>query len=203
VVAGVVVAVLAAGALALQTAHPSYDARVSFALAVPPAPGQNIYYAKIGTSGVSDLVRFSLSSPGVRQSLTAAGAGPYTVAIGSGSLGPDTDVLGYGDVMRVSGLGPDPATAQNTAALVVQSVRSQLSAWQDGQGTDAGTHVAVLDAQVPEVFEVPVHRAAGAVGIAALASLAGLVVAALTRPRPRARRGSGGPGGRGPAGAHR
>jgi hypothetical protein len=186
VIISAVVAVLAFGGLIVQMAEPSYDAEVTFAVAVLPQPGENIYDDKPGTSGLSDLVREHIESPPVRARLTAAGATDYTIAIGDGSLGKGTDVLGYGDVLRVRGTAADPDTARNTVDLVVGEIRAQLHGWQSEPGIDPTTRVAVLDTNQPQVFLVPVHRTVGGLGVVALAALTGLALSTGARRRAAA-----------------
>ncbi|MGY1796329.1 O-antigen ligase family protein [Geodermatophilus sp. SYSU D00525] len=184
---GVAAVVGAVGLLAVRAAQPAWSAEASLAIAVPPEPGQNIYYARVDTDGVTDLLRFGLDSTQVRTRLAAAGAGEYTVAIGTGSLGPHTDVLGFGDVMRVGMVAATPEEATHTVDLLVQEVDDELRRLQPGRDPASAGTVTVVDVQRPVVTLVPVHPAAGAAGVALLALLAGLVVAAVpvgSRPRP-------------------
>ena len=182
-VAAVVAVSLVGGGLLVQGARPLYGATVSFALAVPGST-ENIYFTRPENSGMSDLLRYSLLGPGIRSRLIAAGAGDYTVAIGTGSLGPHTDILGYGDLMRIRATGSAPAAAERTVDLVVHEVRSELSDWQAIEGADPSLAVATVNVSPPEISLLPVHRAVGAVGVVALSALLGMGAASVSRLLP-------------------
>jgi O-antigen ligase len=195
--AAAALATLAVGLFLVHTARPSYDARTSFALAVPLARGQSIITLQQGTNALSDVVRYSVHSGEVRSRLTREGAGPYTVAIGSGSLGPHTDVLGHGNVLTVSGIGSDPAAALDTVDMAVGQIRAELRDWQADGTRNGSSAIAVMPLETPQAREVPVRRTLGYVGVAALTAVVGFAASALSRRR-RQRKDVTGAQGHGP-----
>ncbi|MPQ99439.1 hypothetical protein GB931_16245 [Modestobacter sp. I12A-02628] len=174
--------VLLAGAAHVSVAVPSYEARGSIALAVPPRPGQNIFYGKLEITGVTDLVHQVMQSPRERARLVQLGAGDYQVAVGTGSLAPNTEVVGYGDVMWVGTSGSTVAEAQARAALVRDELVAELHALQSERGVDPTYEVAAVESfTTAEVVELPVRRSIGLATAAVLAGLAALTLSAVLR----------------------
>lgn len=188
----VAVAVFGVGAAAVLDARPAYSAETTVAVAVPPQPGDNIYFAKRDTTGVTDLLLRVLQSPETRAALAARGVADYEVAIGGGSLAPHTDRLGYGDVMRAAATASTPAAAADDADAVGSEIGTVLRNLQADPRIPAALKVAVVSSTTPVVSERTVHPVVGLAASAVLGLLAGLTVGAVTsrcRPDPSPVRG--------------
>jgi hypothetical protein len=176
-------AVLAGGGAFALGARPGYDAEASLALAVPPRDGQNIYYAKLDTTGVSNVVYAVVTDERVRDRLAAEGYGDYEVAIGGGSLAPRTDVLGYGDVLRVGAVAADPRRATQTVRAVIREIQAALDSLQGDPRIPEVLKVAVVESSAPQVAVLSVHPPLGVAGAAGLAVLLSTALSAALRRR--------------------
>jgi hypothetical protein len=183
VVVGFAATVLAAGGAFAFDARPGYDAEATLALAVPPRDGQNIYYAKLDTTGVSNVVYAVVTDERVRDRLAAEGYGGYQVAIGSGSLAPHTDVLGYGDVLRVGAIADDAGHARATVDAVIDQVQATLDELQGDPRIPDVLKVAVVESSAPQVAVLTAHLPIGIAGAAGLALLLALPVSTALRAR--------------------
>jgi O-antigen ligase len=177
-------AVLTAGGAALVAADPAYEARGSAALAVPGREGQNIYFGKLDTEGVSELVLRVVDGDRVRAELAAQGHDDFQLAVGNGSLAPFTEVHGSGDVLSIRATAPDPERAAATATAVLRAIEQGLRELQSDRGVDPGVQVAVVESfRTPAVSVLPVRPLLGVAGLAVLAGTAALGARALVRRR--------------------
>ncbi|CAN5473260.1 hypothetical protein BH10ACT4_BH10ACT4_06950 [soil metagenome] len=187
VVAVVAVAMLVAGVVAIRSAHSDYEAQGSVVLVVQKGPDNNTFDASTPIIGISDLVLFLLQDRSTREELAAAGVDDYSVALGSGSLAPYTDVRGESNIVWVAARAADPALALRNAQIVRSRLVSDLSDLQLARGIPKSIKIVAdhsfADAQV---YERGINRPlaiVGEVGVGALAIL--LLVLALLRLPPR------------------
>jgi O-antigen ligase len=173
----VIVGTLVAGGLAVRNAQSVYEARGSVLLLVPQASDENVYDATTDLPGVSNVMQYLMESDQVRGDLTAKGVGEYTMAIGSGSLAPYTDLVGSGNILWIAARGDTPEQALAGVTTVRSEFQAQLTALQAGKGIPPAAKVIVDHAYAdPEVFEVGVNRPAAVPGLVAVSALSGLLV---------------------------
>jgi O-antigen ligase len=187
VVAVVAVALLVAGVVAIRSAHSDYEAQGSVVLVVQKGPDNNTFDASTPIIGISDLVLFLLQDRSTKEELAASGVDDYSVALGSGSLAPYTDVRGESNIVWVSARAADPALALRNAQIVRSRLVSDLSDLQLARGIPKSIKIVAdhsfADAQV---YERGVNRPLAIVGEVAVGALAILLlVLALLRLPPR------------------
>jgi hypothetical protein len=183
-------AVFGAATVSATHARPAYMAAASVVVAVPPQPGDNIYFAKRDTTGVTDILLRVLASPATRAELAADGVTDYQVALGGGSLAPYTDRLGYGDVMRVAATAATPERAAADATAVGRKIGSVLRELQAGRGIPTSQKVDTVSSTSPAVSELAVHAPVGLAASAMLGLLASVAAGAVIGGR-RGRPSSG------------
>jgi O-antigen ligase len=176
--------VLVGGGAVVAGADPHHDARGTAVLAVPGRPGQNIYSGKLETEGVAELVVRVVESEETRQRLRNEGYGDFTLAVGYGSLARFTEIHGFGDVISISAIAPDPEQASATALAVLSTLEDSLHDLQAGRGIDPAVQVAVVESfRAPAVTALGVHPLLGMVGLAVLAGMAAAGARALVLRR--------------------
>jgi hypothetical protein len=122
-------------------------------------------------------MEYLMESDQVRGDLTANGVGEYTMAIGSGSLAPFTDLVGSGNILWIAARADTPEQALAGVTAVRSEFEAQLTALQAGKGIPPAAKVIVDHAYAdPEVFEVGVNRPAAVPGLVAVSALSGLLV---------------------------
>lgn len=172
-----VLALVAAGAVQIARAAPVYEARKSFVIQAGAAAGQNIYFEKLGTEGISDILAYRMRSQAMRALLAAQDIGNYEIAVGGGSTAPQSDVSGYGDLMAVATRSPQAADAVNDARAVAAAAGAQMHAMQENSGVDPSVEISVQEVPAaPLVYEVPVNRRNALAGLLALAVVAAAAV---------------------------
>ena len=187
VVAVVSVALLVAGVVAIRSAHSDYEAQGSVVLVVQKGPDNNTFDVATPIIGISDLVQFLLQDRSTKEELAAAGVDDYSVALGSGSLAPYTDVRGESNIVWVAARAADPALALRNAQIVRSRLVSDLSDLQLARGIPKSIKIVAdhsfADAQV---YERGINRPFAIVGEVAFGALAILLlVLALLRIPPR------------------
>lgn len=190
IVVAAVLAVLAVGGLATRTARPSFEATGTIVFLAPP-DGPNKFDDKIDIPGVSELMGVIMASPNVRARLAEDSVADYAVAVGDGSLGPRTDVIGSGELMRIAARSASAEDALRDAGVVRRELGDQLDLIQNGRGIPSALKVR-LDGSLAniEVYQRPVRipaAAAGTVGVALICA-AGLITAGRRLPGWRLRR---------------
>ena len=188
VVAVVSVALLVAGVVTIRSAHSDYEARGSVVLVVQKGPDNNTFDASTPIIGISDLVQFLLQDRSTKEELASAGVDDYSVALGSGSLAPYTDIRGESNIVWVAARAATPALALRNAQIVRSRLVSDLSDLQLARGIPKSIKIVAdhsfADAQV---YERSINRPLAIVGEVAFGALAiFLLVLALFRiPRSR------------------
>lgn len=188
VVAVVSVALLVAGVVAIRSAHSDYEARGSVVLVVQKGPDNNTFDASTPIIGISDLVQFLLQDRSTKEELASAGVDDYSVALGSGSLAPYTDIRGESNIVWVAARAANPALALRNAQIVRSRLVSDLSDLQLARGIPESIKIVAdhsfADAQV---YERSINRPLAIVGEVAFGALAILllVLALLRIPRSR------------------
>ncbi|UAJ78972.1 O-antigen ligase family protein [Leifsonia sp. ZF2019] len=186
-------AVFAACFLASRRAEGVFEARESVVPQVDPPKSTNAFDTRIDTDGLSVVLKYRMDGQQVHDELAAAGVDYYAVAVGSGSLAPYTDVLGYGDLMQLAARGVTVDEAKEKLITLRTTLQQQLDALQ-GPATNPDLHIRLEDSfSSIEVFSVPVSRTSAIAGGAVLggfvAALAALLLAVPrqrpTRPAPK------------------
>lgn len=181
-----VVAILAIGALSIQSARPSYEATGSIVLLGPPDGGNNLRDVKIDIPGVSDLMSTIMGSAEMRELLADDAVDDYAVGVGDGSLGPLTDRIGSGERMRIAARSSTEADALRDATRVREELGKQLAEIQYNRGIPSVLKVR-LDGTLAniEVYQQPVHTTVGAAGLLGVAAMSALLLVAAGRRLPR------------------
>lgn len=186
----VVLAVFAIGALATRTARPSFEATGTIVFLAPPA-GPNKYDDKVDIPGVSELLGVIMASPDVRFGLAEESVADYAIAVGDGSLGPRTDVVGSGELMRIAARSASGEDALRDAGVVRRELGDQLDLIQNNRGIPSELKVR-LDGSLAniEVYQRPIRVSAAAAGTVTVALIcaAALVAAGRRLPGWRLRR---------------
>jgi hypothetical protein len=177
---------------AFMLASPSYSAGASVVLFSPPdapeadSPGANPSvgenpFARYGDlSVVADLVARTMNSDAERAELLAQGVTGYEVVANRLQRGP---------VVDVTGTGPNPAAAVDSAQAVIDEFDSVLSEMQKAESADPAYFITSAPVEPPEtaVAQVgsTVRTAIAAIAVGGLGTL-GLAVAAEAFTRRRA-----------------
>ncbi|WP_025159077.1 O-antigen ligase family protein [Leifsonia aquatica] len=184
---GAGMAVFAGCFLASRDAQGVYEARESVIPQVDPPKSTNAFDTRIDTDGLSVVLKYRMDGQQVHDELAAQGVGYYAVAVGTGSLEPYTDVLGYGDLMQLAARGATVDEATAKLVTVRTAVQQELDRLQ-GPEVNPDLHIHLEDSfSSIEVFAVPVSRTSAIVGGAGLAAAVTLLVAlllAVPRQRP-------------------
>jgi hypothetical protein len=176
IVAASALTIVAIGIVATQAARGEFEAKGSVILRVLQSGDTNVYDQKIDAPGLSDVVRYVMDSRQMRATLADAAVTDYSVAVGTGSLAPLTDVDGYGDLMWFAARASTPDTARQNANLVRSTLTFEVGKLQSNQEIPSGLTVRADSFADTEVFETPVHRPAALLGVAALAGLGALLL---------------------------
>lgn len=179
-------AVFAACFLASRDAQGVYEARESVVPQVDPPKSTNAFDTRIDTDGLSVVLKYRMDGQQVQDELAAAGVDYSAVAVGTGSLAPYTDVLGYGDLMQLAARGATVDEAKEKLVILRTTLQKELDELQ-GTAINADLHIRIEDSfSSIEVFAVPVSRSSAVAGGAALAVfVAALVALLLAVPRQR------------------
>ncbi|GAB3041646.1 hypothetical protein GCM10027052_24310 [Parafrigoribacterium mesophilum] len=169
-------AIVAIGGAATLSARGEFEAKGSVVLRVLQSGDANVYDQKLEAPGLSDVVRYVMDSRQTRAALASAAVNDYSVAVGTGSLAPVTDVMGYGDLMWFAARAGTPDAARQNADLVRSKLTSEVGELQSNQEIPSGLTVRPYTFADIEVFETPVHKPAALLGVAALAGLGALLL---------------------------
>jgi hypothetical protein len=198
--AAVVTFLLVVAALVLSS--PTYAASASVALFSPPdAPeasetpdavpnaGENPFTRYGDLSVVADIVARKMDSDAERAALEAEGVSGYEVVANRLQRGP---------LVEVTGMGPNPAAAIDSAERVVAELEVVLAEMQESAGADPDYFIASDVIEPPEAAVAQVgstlRTAIAALAVGGLATLGLAVVAeAFTRRRDAARSASARP----------
>lgn len=167
-VGGLAVLTLAFGTLAIDRTPARYAATGSLVLAgAPPAASLAaiLYTSPRYLGDFPTMLAESVESPSERLLLRSMGhTGLYEIAVGNGSLEPQTDVVGSGELMRVGVTADTPEQALGTMNAVIQRIEGTMRAWQVKYDVKPDAAVRVQAAFLPSsaVAEKPSrHRADG------------------------------------------
>lgn len=179
-------AVFGACFLASRDAQGVFEARESVVPQVDPPKSTNTFDTRIDTQGLSVVLKYRMDGQQVHDELTAAGVDYYAVAVGTGSLAPYTDVVGYGDLMQLAARGGSVEEAEQKLVTLRTTLQTELDRLQ-GSAINPDLHIHIEDSfSSIEVFAVPVSRTSALVGGAALAAfVAALTALLLAAPRQR------------------
>lgn len=108
-----------------------------------PPYGGNPLVNSAGPQDVVQQLQRSAMSPATRQQLAERGYGTYEVAVGSGSLEHDTDVLGLGSTLTVAATSESQETASATASAVTTAIKATLREWQIDAGAPPRSLITV------------------------------------------------------------
>ena len=188
IVIAVIAGVFTAGGLAIQSARGDYEARTPVAVRVSKFATSNPYDSNVQLRGVSDVLLIIMKSDEVRDKLALSGTSEYSIAAGEGSLAPQSDVLGKGDLIWIATRADDEHAARVDADAVRSELELQLSDLQKGKAIPDGLKVITDTFAETQVFEVPVNRLGAAAGTLAVAGLSALVLTAGLRRRSEGRK---------------
>ena len=177
--AGILVLVVAAGVFGwnIVRAQPDFEATQSVLLRAPRDGGNNVYNVKIDVPGMSSVLLVALQSRETRDALERRGVDDYAVGVGSMSLGPLTDSLGTGEMMRIAARASSSEQASSDLDIVREEMESTVSRLQAGRGIPGTLQVRVESSLTDaEVFQRSVGRVpafGGAIGFLAIAAILG------------------------------
>jgi hypothetical protein len=109
---------------------------------LPPYAG-NPLVNRAGPQDVVQQLQSSATSTATRQQLGERGYATYEVAIGTGSLEHDTDVVGLGSTLTVAATSDSPEKASATASAVAVDISATLREWQISAGAPPGSLITV------------------------------------------------------------
>jgi O-antigen ligase len=181
IVAVAALAIVAIGGVATLSARGEFEAKGSVVLRVLQSGDANVYDQKVEAPGLSDVVRYVMDSRQARADLASASVTDYSVAVGTGSLAPLTDVMGYGDLMWFAARASTAGSAKQNADLVRSKLAAEVGELQSNQAIPSDVTVRADSFTDTEVFETPVHRPAALLGVAALAGLGALLLGVALR----------------------
>jgi hypothetical protein len=181
---------------ALVLSSPTYAASASVALFSPPdapeaedassadpAAGENPFTRYGDLSVVADIVARRMDSDAERAALKAEGVSGYEVVANRLQRGP---------LVEVTGTGPNPAAAINSAEVVVAEFETVLTEMQESEGADPDYFITSGPIEPPETAVAQVgstlRTAIAALAVGGLGTLGLAVVAeSFTRRREAAR----------------
>lgn len=173
----VVIGLIAASFVAIRSARSDYEAQGSLVLVVQKGPENNTFDKATPITGVSDLMAYLIDNRQTRDELTAAGVTDYSVAIGSGSLGPNTDVHGEGNIIRIAARAGDPQVALRDAERVRSKLVDDLSALQSNRGIPSSVLIVADHSFADEqVYERSINRPFAIAGATVFGILAVLLL---------------------------
>jgi hypothetical protein len=178
VVCAVVVAGLfLSGVMLVRSAAPEFRAQARLPLYGPPNAGGNKLQGGPSPDNMAQLLQLAATGPETRSRLAALGITHYEVAIGSGSLATDTDLMGLGNTLVVGATGSSAEQAVQRTRAVALEINSELASWQQEAEVPQGNTITVSRTELPSSAEMVTpsrSRAELALLVLAIALFAGV-----------------------------